>query len=141
MVVSVRSRRFFAQHPVGNRLGAFFLQQCLGANGNFALRGRGFGQFYTRCGASAPLSFRMAIDSNVGDIGQHLGAPVTTTAKVEQLGRLIDELGGVFIAKEGRVLQQVLDKGDIGTDAANAEFAQGPVHPGNCGARGLGRGR
>ena len=73
----------------------------------------------------------MAVDGDVGDVGQDLRRPVAAGGEVEELGRRVDELGGVGIVEEGRVLEQVLDEGDVGRDAADAELAQRPVEPGD----------
>jgi hypothetical protein len=73
------------------------------------------------------------VDGDVGDIGQHLGAPVAPLGELEKLGRRVDELGGVLVVQKRRVFQQVLDEGDVGADAADAELAQGAVHPGDGG--------
>ncbi len=118
-------------HPVGHGLRAFLLQQVARAH----LR-RGAGQwraglFEVFARAGAVLGFGVPVDGDVGDIGQNLGAAVTTPRKDEQLGCLVDEFGGVFIAEKRRVLQQVFDKGDIGADAANPELAQRAIHSGN----------
>ena len=48
--------------------------------------------------------------------------------QVEQLRRLVDELGGVFAAREARVRDQLIEKTQIRDDAANAEFPQRAVH-------------
>ena len=85
-----------------------------------------------------PLDLGVAVHGDVGDIGQNLGAPVAPFAELEQFGRLVDELGVVLVVEELRVLQQVLDEGDVGGDATDAELAQRPVHPGDSG---FGRGR
>ena len=45
------------------------------------------------------------------------------------------------VVEERRVLEQVLDKGDVGGHAADPEFAQGAVHTCNRHFRGLGLGR
>src|SRR6056297_2927652 len=83
----------------------------------------------------------MPVHRDVGDVGQHLGAPVAALGEVEKLGRLVDEGGGVVVAEEGGVFEQVFDEVDVGRHAANTEFAQGAVHPGNRRLWRLGVGR
>ncbi len=78
----------------------------------------------------------MAVDGDVGDVAQDLGRAVAARGEVEQGRRGVDELGRVFVRGEDRMLQQVLYEGDVGADAADAELAQGAVHPGDGGLRG-----
>ena len=118
------------QHPLGDGLGALVHQQVAAAVGRRLPGEDGHARrFEVGMGQGAPLHLWMTVDRDIGDIGQHLGAAILTRGKIEEGGRRVDELGGVFIAEEGRVFQQVLDKGDIGADATDTEFAQGAVHP------------
>ena len=118
-------------HPLGHRLGALLFQEVTRAHLRLAAqRGRprvtdmGGGQ-------GVALGLWMAVYGDVGDIGQHLGRTVAALLELEQLGRLVDEFGGVFIAQKRRMFQQVLDEGDVGADPAHPELAQSAVHPGD----------
>jgi hypothetical protein len=71
----------------------------------------------------------MPVHGDVGDIGQDARRPVAARLEVEKLGRLVDELRVVLVVQEGRVLQQVLDEGDVRRHAPDAELPQRPVHP------------
>ena len=127
------------RHPVGHGLRSELFQDLpraglgrIGAGGGRARRlGLGGGRF-------APFGLRVTVYRNICDIGEDFGGPVAAGDEIEQLGRLVDELGMIFVVQEYRMLQQVFDEGDIGGHAPDAEFAQGPVHPGN---RRLWRGR
>ena len=130
--------RLLRRQPVGHRLRALLLQELPCAGGGIGPgRGRA-GRFQIRLGLRAALRLGMPVDGDIGDIGQDAGCPVAPRLELEQLRRLVDELGMILVVEEGRVLQQVLDKGDIGRDATDAELPQCPVDARN---RGLGRGR
>ena len=120
------------RHPVSNRLRALFLKQIAGAIGHRI--GRGFGRarrFQIGVRFRTAFGFRMPVHRDVGDVSQNLGATVLARFEIKQLGRLVDELGVVLVRQECRVLQQVLDKVDVGRHAANTEFAQRTVHTRN----------
>ena len=73
----------------------------------------------------------MAVDADIGDIGEELGRAVSALDLLEQLRRLVDELGGVGIVAELLVADDGLEEGQVGGDAADAELAQRPVHAGD----------
>ena len=54
-----------------------------------------------RPGAAARLG--MAVDGDVGDVGQQLGRAVAALVELEQLGRLVDEARRVVVGAEFRV--------------------------------------
>ena len=93
-----------------------------------------------RQGAWAARCFGMAVDCDVGDICQHFGAAVTALFEGEQIRRLVDELGGVFIVEERRVLEQVFDKGDVGAHAREYGIRAGRGPCGQSPLRAFGRG-
>ncbi len=127
------------EHPVGDGLGALLLEELAGARGRGVdgddgrARGTGLGG---RLRAAGGLG--VTVDRDVGDVGEDLRRAVAAGVEVEELGRRVDELGGVGIVEEGRVLEQVLDEGDVGRDAADAELAERAVEAGD---RHLGRRR
>ena len=123
-------------HPVGHRLCALVLEQVARAIGRCGAVGRRLWGLQIRCRFGAVGGLGMSVHRDVGDIGQHFGAAVAPLGELEQVRCLVDELGGVLVVQERLVLQEVLDKGDVGADAANTELAQGAVHAGNRLVRG-----
>ena len=126
------------RHPVGHRLRAFFIQKRLGARRGRGLGGRGLGGLEIRFRLGAALGFGMPVHRDVGDVVQDPRRAIALGAEVKELRRLVDELGGVLVIQESRVLEQVFHEGNVRADAPDPEFAQGPVHPRD---RGLGRWR
>ena len=61
-------------------------------------------------GRARPAVSGMAVDGDVGDVGQDLRRPVAARLEAEQLGRRVDELRGVGVVEKRRMLQQVLDE-------------------------------
>jgi tRNA-dihydrouridine synthase len=70
----------------------------------------------------------MAVDRHVGDVVEQLGRPVAPFDLGEKLGRGVDETGRIGIVAKARMGDDRLQEGEIGRHAANAEFAQRPVH-------------
>ena len=120
-------------HPVGHRLRALLLQQVARAHHRLGAQFRRARILDAGMRTRVALGLGMSVDGDVGDIGQHLGAAVAALEEVEELRRLVDEFRVIGVVQEGRVFEQVLDEGDVGGDPANAELAQGPVHPGDGG--------
>ena len=56
----------------------------------------------------------MAVDRDIGDIGQNPRRAVTAFGEVKECGCLVDELGVVGVVEEIRVFQKVLNEDDIG---------------------------
>ncbi|MEO1421600.1 MAG: hypothetical protein AAFV09_00365, partial [Pseudomonadota bacterium] len=56
----------------------------------------------------------MSVDGDVGDVGEDLRRAIPPFLEGEEFRRRVDELGRVGVVEEARVLQQVLDKGDVG---------------------------
>ena len=126
------------QHPVGDRLRPLALEKLLRALGRVA-QGRRRLRRPRSGGRAGPVArLGMAVHGDVGDVGEHPGAAVAALGEAQQLGRRVDEAGGVLVRQEGGVLQQVLDEGDVGRHAADAELAQGAAEPGDRALRGLG---
>ena len=129
------------RHPVGHRLRALFVQQRARARRG----GRGRRRRHRHPGgcrrARTARGFGMPVHRDVGDVGQDFRRPVAPLAEIEQPRRRVDELGRIGVVQERRVFQQVDDKVDVGADPADAEFAQGPVHPRDRLFGGLGLGR
>ena len=74
------------------------------------------------------LGVRVAVDDDVAQEVQQLGGPVAARFEVVQLRGVVDQGGGGAAFGEDRVVDDVLEEGNVGLDAANAEFPQGPVH-------------
>ena len=130
IVVSVTSSRSCASIQSATAFGPFSSSSCRvpGGGASSGTTG-GLGARASAGGLGRPAVSGMAVDGDVGDVGQDLRRPVAARAEMEELGRRVDELGGVGIVEERRVLQQVLDEGDVGRDPADAELAQRPVQP------------
>ena len=124
---------FLRLHPVGDGLRALLFQKVAGAHLGFGLGFRRAGLARLGMGFGAACGLGVAVHGDVGDIGQDLGRAVLTLGEVHQVGRRVDEFGGVGVVQEGRVFQQVDDEFDVRADAPDAKFAQGPVHAGDGG--------
>ena len=59
------------------------------------------------------------------DVLEHLGGPVLALVQLEQLRRLVDELGVALARQEGGVSQDVGDEGDVGLDTADVDLPDG----------------
>ena len=118
------------QHPVGDRLRALRLEELPGARRRRVERHHRRPR-RPRLGRRPRPSrgLRVPVDGDVGDVGQDLRRPVAARREMVQLGGRVDELGRVGIVEERRVLEQVLDEGDVGRDPADAELAERPVEP------------
>ena len=79
---------------------------------------------------------RVAIDDHVADESQKPGRPVATFGDLEQLRRVVDEARGGIAAAELGMADQRFQEHQVGRHAADAEFAERPVHA----VDGLGRG-
>ena len=117
-----------AAHPAGEAFRAFLIEDLLGAGRRRGIEpGRRDGQaFLGRRDAAARVG--MAVDGDIGDIGQKLGRPVAAPDGGEEFRRLVDEAGRVAGVAEFRVTDDVFEKGQVGGDAADAEFAERAVH-------------
>ncbi len=130
-------RAGLAAHPAGEGLRPVTVEALLAAGRWRGSEGRRrhHQRFLLRARAVAGVG--MAVHGDVGDVGEELGGAVLTPDRLEQLRRLVDETRGVAGVAEGRVADDVFEEGEIGGDAANAEFAQRPIHARDR----LGRGR
>jgi hypothetical protein len=70
----------------------------------------------------------MAVDGDIGDVGQQLGGAVLPLDLLEQLRRLIDESASCNCRDELGWPMIVFEEGQVGGDAANTELAQRAVH-------------
>ena len=75
-----------------------------------------------------PFDLRIAVDDDVAQEGQQLAGAVAPRLELEQIRRRVDQCRGGLPGAEDRVGDDVFEEGDIGLDAADAEFAQGAVH-------------
>ena len=53
---------------------------------------------------------------------------VAPLGELEQLGRGVDKARGALAGLELRVVDDVFEEGQVGRHAADAEFAQRPIH-------------
>ncbi|MCY1222094.1 hypothetical protein D9M72_341720 [compost metagenome] len=72
------------------------------------------------------------VDGDLCQPGQQFGAAVRGNAGLEQLGALVDEGGGHIAGNEVLVVQDGLQEGNVGGDAADAELREGSACPGHC---------
>ena len=81
--------------------------------------------------ARSILDVGMAVDGDVGNIGQQPCGTVAAPAQRQEAGRIIDKLCCVAIGDEVRMSQHIFEKREIRSYAANAVLAQRPGHAGN----------
>ena len=70
----------------------------------------------------------MAVHRHVGDVVQELRRAVAAPDRGDQLRRLVDEARRVAHVAEARMRDDVLEEGEVGRDAADAELAERAVH-------------
>ena len=109
------------EHPLGDGLRPLGVEQVLEAHLRRDLaRGHGV----ARGGVLAALRVRV-LDLEVRDVAQDARGPVAGVRDVEELRRLVDELGVAAAVYEGGVVQDVRDEGDVGLDAADVLLVDG----------------
>ena len=128
MVVSVTSTRFSARIQARKRFGPVAVEPLLGAGAGQRVEARRRHGQPIGGGLRAPTRVRVAVDGDVGDVGEELGRAVAALDRFEQLRRRVDEARRVAGVAEARMIDDVLEERQIGGDAADAEFAQRPVH-------------
>jgi len=102
------------QHPVGDGLGTFAIEQVFCPLGRRIRPQRGcLGRPHTHR-LSAPGGFRIAVDGDVGNVCQQPGRAVATFVEIEQVRRRVDEFGVVGVVEKGLVAQQIFDERDVG---------------------------
>ena len=122
---------FLRVHPVCQRLWPFRLQQGAGAWGGCLGELGNAGRLHIGGRSRAPLGFGVPVHRYVSDIGEHAGAAIALAGELEQLRRGIDEPGGIVVGQKDRVFEQILNKGNVGGNPADAELAQGAIHASN----------
>ena len=131
---------FLRAHPIGDGLRALLFKQIAGAHRRLHTRNGGLRGLDLGGGFGAACGFGVTVHRDIGDIGQDLGRPVAPLFEGEEVGRRVDEFGRIAVIQKGRMFQQVDDELDVRRHAADAEFAQGAVHPRNRLFRRLGMG-
>ena len=121
-------RTLLGAHPFGERIGTIGIETLLGAGRRLDAEGRRRHDQRLLRGARPAARVGMAVDGDVGDVGEELGGAVLPLDRFEQLRRFVDETRRVAGVAERRMGDDVLEEGEIGGDAANAEFAERPVH-------------
>ena len=118
----VRYEQLLLLHdPAADRLGTLSVQQLLEAVGAGYLAG---GHRIARGGVLAALRVRVR-NLDVRYVAQHARGAVAALLYVEELRRLVDELGVALARDEGRVVEYVRDEGDVGLDAADMLLVDG----------------
>ncbi len=128
-VVSVRSRRFCLRDPFGEAFGAELLEQLARARGRRRRdRAAGWAALRMRRGTRLAGHGGVAVDDDVGQVGEQPGGAVAARGEVEQRGRLFQQAGGDAAGLEIGVVDDVFEERNVGLDAAHAELAQAAVH-------------
>ena len=117
------------QHPLRETFGAELVELLLGA------RRRRLGHIYLGHARQhhglrleAPFHFRIAVDDDLADEREDARGTVALLFPLEELGRLVDELGGVFGAGELRVRDDLVEEAQVRRHTANAELPQRAMH-------------
>src|SRR5262249_43516534 len=71
---------------------------------------------------------RIAVDDDVGQIGEQLARAIAARGEFEELGRLLQPPCVDSASLEIGVIDDVLQKRDVGLHAAHTEFAEAAVH-------------
>ena len=121
-------------HPARHGLGPAALEDLARALRRALGPGRARGPQIVRRPRAA-LRLGVPVHGHLADVAQELRRPVLARLEIEELGRRVDEARRVLVRAEGRVAQQVLDEGDVGRHAPDAELAQRPVHARDGGLR------
>ena len=80
-------------------------------------------------GALFALHVRVAVDDDVGEVGQQLGGAVLPRAEVEEFRRLVEEPRGHGAVEELRVDGEVQQERDVRLHAADAELLEAAFEP------------
>ena len=125
IVVSVTRTRVSLAHPVGE-FSARAVEQCAASPSGAAADGKCGALGLARVGRRLrpALGLGMAVDGDVGDIGEEFGRAVAALLDGEQLRRFVDEARRVVVGAEFRMIEHRFEKGEVGGDAADAVFAQ-----------------
>src|SRR5438477_2644902 len=120
---------FFFSRPGGKFGRTKLFQELACADGRFARRrGRDYGRF-DFFGNFLPFYFGIAVEDYIAEIGEQFGGAIAAAGKAEKFRRLVEERRGDFASAELRVIDNVFHKGNVRFHAADAEFAEGAVHP------------
>ena len=79
-------------------------------------------------GLGSARDFGIAVDDDLAEKGEEAGGAIPPPLQLQQVRGLIDETGGVVAGDEPGVGDQRFKEGEVGLDAANAEFPQRPLH-------------
>src|SRR5690606_14729088 len=86
-------------------------------------------RFVEGVGRLEVLDLGIAVDRDVGKVGEHLRGPVLPRAEVEELGCGVDERRGGFSGAERFVVDDVFQERNVRLYSANTEFGESAVHP------------
>ena len=116
------------EHPPGETLGPQALEKLTRPLGRRRPQAGRHLRRRSRFRLRPPGDLRVAVDRHLGDEAQQAARPVAAAGKLEQLGRLVDEARRIVRRPEARVVDQALEKDQIGRHAADAELTQRPIH-------------
>ncbi|MCY1220949.1 hypothetical protein D9M72_329860 [compost metagenome] len=117
-----------ATHPFGELLRAEFVELLLGTGGDVPFDERHGRLCCVGRRARTALCFRVAVDGDVGEIGQELRRTVLAPHLLEQFRRRVDEARRIAVILELRMADDRLEKGQVGCHTADAELPQRAVH-------------
>ena len=129
-VVSVMSRRFCLQRPLGEFLRAELEQQLARAGRRLllAVAARAAARAASGVGGLVALGVRIAIDDDVAEELQQLRRAVAPRLELEELRRRIDHRRRRQALPELREVDDVFEERDVRLHAADAELAQRAIH-------------
>ncbi len=126
--MSVTSSRCWDLVHCGETFGTELIQQLARSGWRLTgiVRRKGSG---ANLGGAGPVGhFGILVDDDLAEIREQARGTVAPISETKQRFGLIDEGCGGFAGLKGRVIDYILQKRNVGFDAANAEFAQSAVH-------------
>ncbi len=117
----------FVLDPLGEAFGSFFEEDFAGAfelDLGLAAWDAGSGEGF---GGAPVFGSGVAVDGDVGEVVEEFGGAVAFGGELEEARLGVDEFGVGVAGAESLVGNDVLEEGNIGLDAADAEFAEGAI--------------
>ena len=123
------SSRFCSRVHFGEPLGAELLEELSRARAAARTRrARESARGRMSVGLRFARHFLVPVDDHLAEIVEQLRRAVLARRELEELRRVVEESRGGLARLEGRVVDDVLEKRDVGLHAANAELAQRAIH-------------
>src|SRR6266851_6223480 len=74
------------------------------------------------------FDLRVAVENYVAQVREQLSGAVAAGGDAKKFGRLVEKRSGDFAGAETRMIDDILQKRNVGLDAANAKLAQRAIH-------------